>query len=102
MQITNVDLNLAKREEGNNVRAYATLTIDNCFVVRSVKVIEKDNPEKPLSVAMPSRRNPKTQKWDDIAHPINQETRTMIEDAVLAKYREALENEAASGAESAE
>jgi len=52
MEITEVRIFL---KDGNNkkLKAYATITIDNAFVVRNVKVIEGN---KGLFVAMPSRK----------------------------------------------
>jgi len=52
MEITEVRI-FPKEGLNNKLRAYATITIDNAFVVRNIKVIEgKEN----LFVAMPSRK----------------------------------------------
>ena len=52
MNITEVKIILRTREEGK-LRAYATITFDDAFVVRDLKVIEGN---KGLFVAMPSRK----------------------------------------------
>ncbi len=52
MEITEVKIFL-KEGQDKKLKAYATLTFDNCFVVRNVKVIEGN---KGLFVAMPSRK----------------------------------------------
>lgn len=52
MNITEVKIFLRTREEGK-LRAYATITFDDAFVVRDLKVIEGN---KGLFVAMPSRK----------------------------------------------
>jgi len=52
MQITEVKV-FMKEGQDKKLKAYATLTFDNCFVVRNVKVIEGN---KGLFVAMPSRK----------------------------------------------
>jgi stage V sporulation protein G len=52
MQITEVKIFL-KEGQDKKLKAYATLTFDNMFVVRNVKVIEGT---KGLFVAMPSRK----------------------------------------------
>jgi len=52
MQITEVKVFL-KEGQDKKLKAYATITLDNCFVVRNVKVIEGT---KGLFVAMPSRK----------------------------------------------
>ncbi len=64
------------------LRAYVTITIDNCFVVRDLKVIKGNNG---LFVAMPSKKR-KDGTFRDTAHPLNNETREMIESKVLAEY----------------
>jgi stage V sporulation protein G len=65
------------------LKAFATITLDDCFVVRDLKVISG---LAGLFVAMPSRRR-KDGTFKDTAHPLNTETRRMIEDKVLQKYR---------------
>jgi stage V sporulation protein G len=65
------------------LKAFATITLDDCFVVRDLKVIRG---VEGLFVAMPSRRM-KDGTFKDTAHPLNNETRMMIEHKVLAKYR---------------
>jgi len=83
MQITEVRLTLRSEER---LKAFVSITFDNAFVVRGLKVIEGNTG---LFVAMPSRRR-KDGEFRDIAHPINNETRRMIEDAVLAEYEQQL------------
>jgi stage V sporulation protein G len=61
------------------------LTFDDAFVVHDIKVIEGQNG---LFVAMPSRKVGESD-YRDIAHPINQETRTMIQDIIFAEYEKA-------------
>lgn len=83
MQITEVRLTL--RDE-DRLKAFVSITFDNAFVVRGLKVIEGNTG---LFVAMPSRRR-KDGEFRDIAHPINNETRQMIEDAVLKEFERQL------------
>ena len=52
MDITEIKIFL-KEGQDKKLKAYATLTFDNCFVVRNVKVIEGT---KGMFVAMPSRK----------------------------------------------
>lgn len=80
MKITEVR---AKRIDGDNrLVGIAAITIDNCFVVHELRIIEGKNG---LFVAMPSRKMPNGE-YKDVAHPINSETRAMIEKAVLETY----------------
>ena len=66
----------------DRLKAYATITFDHCFVVRDLKVISGNNG---LFVAMPSKKR-KDGTYRDTAHPLNNETRQMIESRVLAEY----------------
>ena len=90
MEITEVRLTL--REE-DRLKAFVSITFDNAFVVRGLKVIDGNTG---LFVAMPSRRG-KDGTFRDVAHPINNETRDMIENVVLEEYHRQL----AGGAEGA-
>lgn len=66
----------------NRLKAYVSITFDDCFVVRDLKVINGSNG---LFVAMPSKKR-KDGTYRDTAHPLNNATREMIESTVLAKY----------------
>ena len=79
MEITEVRITL--RDEAK-LKAFANVTFDNAFVIRGLKVI---NGNSGYFVSMPSRKR-KDGTHQDIAHPINNETRKLIEDKVLAAY----------------
>jgi len=83
MEVTEVRVFPVDEEK---LRAYVTITIDNCFVVRDLKVIKGNNG---LFVAMPSKKR-KDGTFRDTAHPLNNETREMIESKVLAEYERRL------------
>ena len=83
MQITNVYLR--KVNSDNRMRAVANVTFDDAFVVKDIKLIE--GPDG-LFMAMPSRKTTNGE-FKDIAHPINPETRTKIQDAIIAAYETA-------------
>ncbi len=68
----------------DKLKAYVTLTFDNCFVVRDLKIIKA---QQGYFVAMPNKKR-KDGVIRDIAHPLNQEMRDYIENAVLDKYQE--------------
>ena len=80
MQIT--DVRVRKIEKEGKMRAVASITFDNEFVVHDIKVIESKNG---LFIAMPSRKTPEGE-FKDVAHPINAEVRAVIQEAVLGKY----------------
>ncbi len=82
MEITEVRITLRNEDK---LKAFASITLDNCFVVRGLKVI---NGSQGFFVSMPSRRR-HDGTFQDYAHPINNEMRQKIEDSVL----DAFENE---------
>lgn len=85
MIITEVRIIL--RDE-SKLRGFANVTFDNAFVVRGMKIISGT---KGFFVSMPSRKRP-DETYQDIAHPINNETRRMIESAVLDAYEKELKD----------
>ncbi|MCA3014239.1 MAG: septation regulator SpoVG [Myxococcaceae bacterium] len=72
--------------EEDKLRAYVTITLDHCFVVRDLKVISG---AAGLFVAMPAKKR-KDGSYKDIAHPLNAQTRERFEKAVLAEYERML------------
>jgi stage V sporulation protein G len=81
MNITAV--NVRKMEKENSrMKGIASVTIDNSFAVRDIRIISGING---LFIAMPSRKTA-TGGYRDIAHPVNSETRKMFEDAILTEY----------------
>ncbi len=79
MEITEVRISLRNEDK---LKAFASITLDNCFVVRGLKVI---NGSQGYFVSMPSRRH-KDGTYRDIAHPINNDMRKLIEDRVLDSF----------------
>lgn len=118
MEVTDVQVKIVPRAN-NKLKAFCTVTFDNCFVIKDVRIIQGQNG---MIVAMPakkltfrcnncgfknplgarfccdcgrrvrgdlSRRNPQTGRpimQVDVAHPINPETRGMIEKKVIEAY----------------
>lgn len=80
MQITDVRIRKVAKE--CKMKAVVSITIDNEFVVHDIKVIEG---EKGLFIAMPSRKAADGE-YRDIAHPINSDTRNMIQTLILEQY----------------
>ena len=80
MRITVV--RVRKVAKDGKMKAVVSITLDDEFVVHDIKVIEG---EKGLFIAMPSRKAADGE-YRDIAHPINSETRDMIQNVILAKY----------------
>ena len=84
MNITDVRIRKVAKE--GKMKAVVSITIDDEFVVHDIQVIEGD---KGLFIAMPSRKAADGE-YRDIAHPINSETREIIQNMILMRYREAL------------
>ncbi len=80
MEITDIRISLRDEEK---LKAFADVTFDDCFVVKGMRVI---NGTKGYFVSMPSRRR-KDGTFQDIAHPVNAETRRLIEEKVIAAYQ---------------
>ena len=66
----------------DKLKAYVTITLDNCFVVRDLKVIHGSSG---LFIAMPAKRR-KDGTYKDIAHPLNADTRDRMERTILSEY----------------
>jgi len=90
MKISEVRVSLRDDEK---LKAFITITIDSCFVVRGLKIIRGN---KGMFVAMPSRRKPDG-GYQDLCHPINVSTRKWMEEEILAAYRAELEKSALVG-----
>lgn len=116
LEITEVKIKLVE-SQGDRLKAFCSITIDNNFVIRDLKIVEG---VKGLFVAMPSRKimercphcggknhvyakycndcgkplsrpasqNGRTKLHTDIAHPINSEYRELIQSKVLAAYEQ--------------
>ncbi len=85
MKITEIRISL---RDDNKLKAFASITLDNCFVIRGLKIIEG---AKGVFVAMPSRKRPDG-TYQDVAHPINNETRDWMEGLIITAYKEEIEN----------
>ena len=85
MDITVTDVRIKKYDNPDNkIKAIASITIDDTFVVHDIKIIDS---EKGLFIAMPSKKA-NDGKFKDLAHPINTDTRNMIQKMVVDKYNE--------------
>mgnify|MGYP001609032682 CR=1 FL=1 len=85
MEITEVRISPVEEEK---LKAYVSITLDNCFVIRDIKVINGNNG---LFISMPSKKR-KDGTFKDVAHPLNNDTRKMIEERVLREYNDVLKN----------
>jgi stage V sporulation protein G len=91
MQIT--DIRVRRVSSEGKLKAYVTVTFDDCFVVHNVKVIEG---KSGIFIAMPSRKT-KTGEYKDVAHPINSEFRTELQDKILMAFDTQNDEDAVEG-----
>jgi stage V sporulation protein G len=80
MEIT--DIRIKKVNTEGKLKAYVTVTFDDCFVVHNLKIISG---KAGTFIAMPSRRT-KTGEYKDIAHPINSAFRQSIQTRIIDEY----------------
>ncbi len=80
MQITDIRIRNVTAE--GKLRAYVTVTFDDCFVVHNVKVIEG---KTGIFIAMPSRKT-KAGEYKDVAHPIHSDFRNALQQQILDAY----------------
>lgn len=83
MQIT--DIRIRKVNAEGKLKAYVTVTFDECFVIHNVKVIEG---KTGVFIAMPSRKT-KTGEYKDVAHPINSDFRNELQNRILEAFQQA-------------
>ncbi|MBP7095166.1 MAG: septation regulator SpoVG [Spirochaetia bacterium] len=86
MEIT--DIRIRKVTAEGKLKAYVTVTFDECFVVHNVKIIEG---KTGVFIAMPSRRT-RTGEYKDIAHPICPDFRSRLQDRILEAFANADEH----------
>src|SRR5262245_46585969 len=81
MDITEVRIFPVEEEK---LKAFVSVVLDECFVVSDIKIIEGAGG---LFVSMPSKKR-KNGTFRDIAHPLNNDTRRLFEEQIIARYRE--------------
>ncbi|WP_370430892.1 SpoVG family protein ['Camptotheca acuminata' phytoplasma] len=89
--VTNVKINLFPNSK-NKLKGKASITLSDCFVVHGIKILIG---EKGFFIAMPSTKNSKG-VYVDVAHPINTETRQMIESSITKVFQEMINKESQS------
>ncbi len=91
MEITEVRIMPSK---GGKIKAFASIVLDDCFVVNDLRVIETKDGH--FMVTMPSRKA-RNGQLRDIVHPLNTETRRMIEERVLEEFQLSRDSRALPG-----
>ena len=91
MEITEIKVFPVEEEK---LRAFVSIVFDQCFMVNDIKVIKG---REGLFISMPSRRK-RNGRFKDVAHPLNNETRRVIEDRILGEYERAISGREEVGA----
>jgi stage V sporulation protein G len=86
VEITEVRIILRDEEK---LKGFANVTFDNAFVIRGMKIISGN---KGYFISMPSRKRPDG-THQDVAHPVNNETRRLLEEKILEAYEEELKKQ---------
>ena len=81
MKISDVRIRMVKSET-SKIKASASITIDGCFVVHDIKIIQGN---EGYFIAMPSRKTPDGE-FKDIVHPLDTETRELIKSVILKEF----------------
>lgn len=81
MKISDIRIRLIQKDD-SKLKAVASITIDECFVVHDIKVLEGN---QGYFISMPNRKTPDGQ-YKDVAHPLNTETREELNKIVLAEF----------------
>ncbi|MBQ1942759.1 MAG: septation regulator SpoVG [Clostridia bacterium] len=87
MKITDIRIRMMQKED-LKLKAVASITIDDCFVVHDIKIIAGSDGD---FIAMPNRKTANGE-YKDIAHPLNTETRNQLAEIILAAYHKELES----------
>ena len=81
MKISDVRVRIVKKDD-SKLKAVASVTFDDCFVVHDIKVIEGN---EGYFIAMPSRKT-NDGEYKDIAHPIKTEMREELIKTILDAF----------------
>jgi len=81
MRITEIKVLPVDGDE--KLKAYVSLKIDDCFIVRDMKVIQGTNG---YFVAMPAKRM-KDGTYRDLVHPLDKDTRQKVEEQVMLEFK---------------
>ncbi len=76
------DVKVVKLDTNNKIRAVASIVINNAICIKNIKLMENN---QQFFIGFPSMRTPNGE-YKDLAHPINQETRELIQNAIIEEF----------------
>ena len=80
-----VEMRTIFKNENSPLKATANIVIEDCFVIRNIKLIDNG---QGIFLSMPSFKG-RDGKWYSICHPVTSECREEIQKAVIEAYRQA-------------
>ena len=86
MKISEVRVRKVENNDDSKLKAVASVTIDECFVIHDIKIIKG---ESGMFIAMPSKKD-KNGDFKDIAHPINPATRQELSNAIIKAFKDTI------------
>ena len=81
-----IDVKIGSIHPDGNVKAYASVNLNDCFAIRNVKIVDST---KGLFIAMPSYKAGNGE-YKDICFPVTKEFREQLSEAVINAYQQAL------------
>lgn len=86
MEVTDTQITKDFSDGDDNLKAFATVTINNSLVIRGLKVIDGS---KGLFMSWPSRKNPnnKERPYIDVVYTTDKDLYRDISDAVIDAYK---------------
>lgn len=82
MKITDIRIRLMEKDD-SKLKAVASVTIDDCIAIHDIKIVDGTDG---YFVSMPSRKSSRGE-FRDIVHPINNEARAELTNAVMEAYK---------------
>ena len=77
-----------KKINKGDLLAAASICIDNCFIIREIKLLNGKNGRY---ISMPKRKVKNKDFKKDFSYPINEETRLQLLEAISEQYDDTIE-----------
>ena len=92
MEFKITEVRIFKIKQRGALLGYANIVINDCFTIKGIRILENERTGR--FVAMPARRLSREKRaYKDLCHPLNQEVRKELTDAVFEAYEEFLKSE---------
>jgi len=81
--ITDIRIFPVTQDENPKLKAFVTIVFNDTFLIRDIKIIEGS---RGLFISMPAKKA-RDNKYRDIAHPISQEARDLLQERIFEVYK---------------